>query len=141
MESLNEREQLFVALGAAIGSNCVPCVEKIVPKDAEQCVLVLVVDRGVDQILCVIGQLGFVGKVDFVLAEVMPGAANPHLALAHRPLVLGAQATREIRRTPEIQIGVIDDVRRPTGIGFETEVIVSSVQDPQVGANSPALSR
>ena len=32
MESLNEREQLFVALGAAIGSNCVPCVEKIVPK-------------------------------------------------------------------------------------------------------------
>jgi len=32
MESLNVREQLFVALGAAIGSNCVPCVEKIVPK-------------------------------------------------------------------------------------------------------------
>jgi 4-carboxymuconolactone decarboxylase len=32
MESLNEREQLFVALGAAIGSNCVPCVETIVPK-------------------------------------------------------------------------------------------------------------
>jgi 4-carboxymuconolactone decarboxylase len=32
MKSLNEREQLFVALGAAIGSNCVPCVEKIVPK-------------------------------------------------------------------------------------------------------------
>ena len=32
MESLNEREQLFVVLGAAIGSNCVPCVEKILPK-------------------------------------------------------------------------------------------------------------
>jgi len=32
MESLKEREQLFVALGAAIGSNCVPCVETIVPK-------------------------------------------------------------------------------------------------------------
>jgi len=32
MKSLNEREQLFVALGAAIGSNCVPCVETIVPK-------------------------------------------------------------------------------------------------------------
>ena len=32
MEPLNERERLFVALGAAIGSNCVPCVEKIVPK-------------------------------------------------------------------------------------------------------------
>ena len=32
MESLNRREQLFVALGAAIGSNCVPCVEKILPK-------------------------------------------------------------------------------------------------------------
>lgn len=32
MESLNERERLFVALGAAIGSNCVPCVETIVPK-------------------------------------------------------------------------------------------------------------
>ena len=32
MESLNEREQLFVALGAAIGSNCVPCIETIVPK-------------------------------------------------------------------------------------------------------------
>ncbi len=32
MKSLNQREQLFVALGAAIGSNCVPCVEKIVPK-------------------------------------------------------------------------------------------------------------
>ena len=32
MASLNEREQLFVALGAAIGSNCVPCVEKIVSK-------------------------------------------------------------------------------------------------------------
>jgi 4-carboxymuconolactone decarboxylase len=32
MQSLNNREQLFVALGAAIGSNCVPCVESIVPK-------------------------------------------------------------------------------------------------------------
>jgi len=32
MKSLSEREQLFVALGAAIGSNCVPCVESIVPK-------------------------------------------------------------------------------------------------------------
>ena len=32
MESLNERERIFVALGAAIGSNCVPCVEKIVPQ-------------------------------------------------------------------------------------------------------------
>ncbi len=32
MNTLNEREQLFVALGAAIGSNCVPCVEKIMPK-------------------------------------------------------------------------------------------------------------
>ena len=32
MESLNEREQLFVALGAAVGSNCVPCVETILPK-------------------------------------------------------------------------------------------------------------
>ncbi len=32
MGSLNEREQLFVALGAAIGSNCVPCVEMIVAK-------------------------------------------------------------------------------------------------------------
>ncbi len=32
MQSLNNREQLFVALGAAIGSNCVPCVETIVPK-------------------------------------------------------------------------------------------------------------
>ena len=32
MQSLNNREQLFVALGAAIGSNCVPCVEAIVPK-------------------------------------------------------------------------------------------------------------
>jgi 4-carboxymuconolactone decarboxylase len=32
MKSLTEKEQLFVALGAAIGSNCVPCVEKILPK-------------------------------------------------------------------------------------------------------------
>lgn len=32
MESLTKREQLFVTLGAAIGSNCVPCIEKIVPK-------------------------------------------------------------------------------------------------------------
>lgn len=32
MKSLSEREQLLVALGAAIGSNCVPCVETIVPK-------------------------------------------------------------------------------------------------------------
>lgn len=32
MQSLDHREQLFVALGAAIGSNCVPCVESIVPK-------------------------------------------------------------------------------------------------------------
>lgn len=32
MQSLNNREQLFVALGAAIGSNCVPCIESIVPK-------------------------------------------------------------------------------------------------------------
>jgi len=32
MQSLSNREQLFVALGAAIGSNCVPCVESIVPK-------------------------------------------------------------------------------------------------------------
>ena len=32
MQSLTNREQLFVALGAAIGSNCVPCVESIVPK-------------------------------------------------------------------------------------------------------------
>ena len=32
MQSLTMREQLFVALGAAIGSNCVPCVESIVPK-------------------------------------------------------------------------------------------------------------
>jgi 4-carboxymuconolactone decarboxylase len=32
MKSLTEREQLFVALGAAIGSNCIPCVEKILPK-------------------------------------------------------------------------------------------------------------
>ena len=32
MESLVPREQLLVALGAAIGSNCTPCVEKILPK-------------------------------------------------------------------------------------------------------------
>jgi len=32
MNTLNEREQLFVALGAAIGSNCIPCIEKIIPK-------------------------------------------------------------------------------------------------------------
>jgi 4-carboxymuconolactone decarboxylase len=32
MQSLTNREQLFVALGAAIGSNCVPCVESIIPK-------------------------------------------------------------------------------------------------------------
>jgi 4-carboxymuconolactone decarboxylase len=32
MQSLTIREQLFVALGAAIGSNCVSCVESIVPK-------------------------------------------------------------------------------------------------------------
>jgi 4-carboxymuconolactone decarboxylase len=32
MESLAQREQLLVALGAAIGSNCTPCVEKILPK-------------------------------------------------------------------------------------------------------------
>ena len=32
MESLTRKERLFVALGAAIGSNCVPCVEKILPK-------------------------------------------------------------------------------------------------------------
>ena len=32
MRSLNHREQLLVSLGAAIGSNCVPCVESIVPK-------------------------------------------------------------------------------------------------------------
>ena len=32
MQSLTAREQLFVALGAAIGSNCVPCIEKIIPK-------------------------------------------------------------------------------------------------------------
>ena len=32
MQSLTNKEQLFVALGAAIGSNCVPCVESIVPK-------------------------------------------------------------------------------------------------------------
>jgi 4-carboxymuconolactone decarboxylase len=32
MKSLTEKETLLVALGAAIGSNCVPCVEKIVPK-------------------------------------------------------------------------------------------------------------
>ena len=32
MESLVPREQLLVALGAAIGSNCTPCVEKILPQ-------------------------------------------------------------------------------------------------------------
>lgn len=32
MKSLVPREQLLVALGAAIGSNCTPCVEKILPK-------------------------------------------------------------------------------------------------------------
>ena len=32
MESLAPREQLLVALGAAIGSNCTPCIEKILPK-------------------------------------------------------------------------------------------------------------
>jgi alkylhydroperoxidase/carboxymuconolactone decarboxylase family protein YurZ len=29
---LNERERLLVALGSALGSNCVPCIEKILPK-------------------------------------------------------------------------------------------------------------
>jgi len=32
MKALTEREQLLVALGAAIGSNCVPCVETILPR-------------------------------------------------------------------------------------------------------------
>lgn len=30
--NLTEREQLLVALGAALGSNCVPCIESILPK-------------------------------------------------------------------------------------------------------------
>lgn len=29
---LNERERLLVALGSALGSNCVPCIESILPK-------------------------------------------------------------------------------------------------------------
>jgi alkylhydroperoxidase/carboxymuconolactone decarboxylase family protein YurZ len=29
---LTDREQLLVALGAAMGSNCVPCIESILPK-------------------------------------------------------------------------------------------------------------
>jgi len=32
MNALTPREQLLVALGSALGSNCVPCVEAIVPK-------------------------------------------------------------------------------------------------------------
>ena len=29
---LNQRERLLVALGSALGSNCVPCLESILPK-------------------------------------------------------------------------------------------------------------
>ncbi|MHC4076911.1 MAG: carboxymuconolactone decarboxylase family protein [Planctomycetota bacterium] len=29
---LNQREKLLVALGSALGSNCVPCIESILPK-------------------------------------------------------------------------------------------------------------
>lgn len=29
---LSDREQLLVALGTAMGSNCVPCIESILPK-------------------------------------------------------------------------------------------------------------
>jgi hypothetical protein len=29
---LNQRERLLVALGSALGSNCVPCIESILPK-------------------------------------------------------------------------------------------------------------
>ena len=29
---LTDREQLLVALGAAMGSNCIPCIESILPK-------------------------------------------------------------------------------------------------------------
>jgi len=29
---LTDREQLLVALGTAMGSNCVPCIESILPK-------------------------------------------------------------------------------------------------------------
>ena len=32
MDHLTQREQLMVALGSALGSNCIPCVERIIPK-------------------------------------------------------------------------------------------------------------
>jgi 4-carboxymuconolactone decarboxylase len=35
MEELNPKERLLVAIGAAIGSNCVPCMEKLVPTSLE----------------------------------------------------------------------------------------------------------
>lgn len=35
MSALNDREKELVAIGAAIGSNCIPCVEYHFPKAAE----------------------------------------------------------------------------------------------------------
>ncbi len=33
--NLNPRESVFVALGAALGSNCIPCIEHLVPQARE----------------------------------------------------------------------------------------------------------